>query len=123
MAIVRTVEYSDVSSLLDELNNQSSMLKALSTMLECSMRDRINFFPELISEGVYMILERNCAMLDFVSTSIGDELNGMRAAKLKVLDIDTVAAACGVPYLVALSVVSFATGIPQRYLEAKGEPA
>jgi hypothetical protein len=47
MPIIRTIEYSSHTELLDEIDNTSDMLKVTATMLEASIRDAAeNLKPE-----------------------------------------------------------------------------
>lgn len=123
MAIERTETYASITDLLEELESRSLSLKAFGVLLECAMRDEKNFPADEISYGTYLLLEQQFKMLDFLGISLREQYHDLTLSKLKVRDIDTIAAASGVPKQTVLSVLSFATGVPQIHIEQKGGTA
>lgn len=123
MAIVKTETYADIAELLEELDHRSLSLKAFGVLLECAMRDEDNFPAEDICYGTYLLLEQQFKMLYFLGISLREQYHDLTLSKLKIRDIDTIAAASGVSKQTVLSVLSFATGVPQIHIEQKGGAA
>lgn len=110
MPIIRTIEYSTVSELLDEIDNTSDMLKVTATMLEASLRDAGEILKSE-SNGVYLLLRRQADDLDFYRSALASELAEIKKGKLTVRDSKQIAEWAGVPEHVANHVVQIATGV------------
>ncbi len=123
MAVTRTETYADITDLLDELENRTIALKAFGVILECAMRDNVNFPVEKVSEGTYILLDQQFKTLDFLGGALRDQYNDLKGSPFQIMPLDRIAEVCGVSRQKVSLILSAATGLPILHFDRKGEPA
>lgn len=123
MLVTKSENFGEFTDLLEKLENSTMMLKALGHLLETAMRDKKNFFPDLIADGTSMLFNQQFKMLEFLESSFRLQYYEMQKYGLKIHDVNTISGMSGLPKGIVESVLSFAMGAPSCQFSAEGESA